>query len=545
MTTNRKTRLVWAAALAGGFLIAVVALLLLWPHDTAAGDRDAAAAAYDDEPEPREVVPMVQTVRPARNQSFMIEVQQPADVIPFYRADLSALVAGYVKRMPKGLGDQVKKGELLIDIDVPDRVQEVAEKAAVVRQRTREQELAEHRADIAREAVKVAEQNIKQRQSEVIVADAEKEWRRLELGRYRRLAGKEAITRDFVDEKIKFYRAAQAGAVTARVAVQKANADLEEAKAKLKAALADIKLKASLVEVALQDLARAEALAQYAQLRASWDGMVIRREVDPGDFVQNAASGHPQPLLSLVRTDIMTVVMKLPDYYAPYVNLDTDAIIQLPPDRLIRAKVTRFSPSIQEKDRTMRVEVDLFNRRLTDYHKFILNGVSAFLPGMTTGGAAEKAVLLAAGRSVWGDNMKGSLDPFPGFPREPTGDPEHPPRLLPRMYGHMTLLLKNSQNDYLIPRSAVFSVGGKPHILVVKHGKAERVPVSLDLKDNRLAKVTILVHKTLEDGEIDERQNLTGREEIVLKGQNEIRDGQAVRTRRTAWPSWAGTTARK
>jgi multidrug efflux pump subunit AcrA (membrane-fusion protein) len=535
MTANRRTRLVWGVSLAGGFLTVVIALLLAWPRATSAGDRDN--SGFDDDPEPREVVPVVQTVRPARNQTFMIEVQQPADVTPFYRADLSALVAGYVKRVPKGLGDSVHKGELLVDIDVPDRVQEVAEKAAVVKQRQREQELADQRAEIAQQAVKVAETSIKKMQSDVIVADAEQEWRRLELGRYKRLAGREAITRDMVDEKVKFYRAAQAGAVSARVAVQKANADLEEAKAKLKAAQADIKLKASMVDVAVQDLGRAEALAGYAQLHASWDGMVIRRDVDPGDFVQNATSGHPQVLLSLVRTDIMTVVMKLPDYYAPYVNLDTDAIIQLPPDRLIRAKVTRFSPSIHEKDRTMRVEVDLFNRNLAKYHHFILKGASAFLPGITVAGAAEKAALLAAGRSAWGDNMKGSLDPLPGFPREPRGDPEHPPRLLPRMYGHMTLLLKNFRNDYLIPRSAVFSVGGKPHILVVKNGKAERIPVSLDVRDNRLAKVTILVHKTLEDGEIDERQNLTGREEIVLKGQNEIHDGQTVKTRLTAWPS--------
>jgi multidrug resistance efflux pump len=534
MTWKRK-KIVVGIGLAAGLILVVTMLLVLWPRPTAAGHPDDFSA--EDEQEPRDAVPVVRVIRPKKNLPFIIEAQQPADVEPFYRADLMALVAGSIKRVLKGINDRVHKGELLVEVDVPDRVQDVMEKQAVVRQRMHEREVAENKAEIAAAAVKVAQQTIKQKQAEVLAADADKEAREDELKRFHGLARKGVVTPDVVVEKKKSYLAAEAASISARVAVEKANADLEEEKAKSKAARADIKLKDSLIDVASQDLARAVALADYAKLRAPFDGMVIRRDVDPGDFVHNAATGRSQPLLALVRTDIMTVVMKLPDNYAPFVTRGTDAIIQLP-GHLIKATVTRYSPSIHEKDRTMRVEVDLYNESRQNYKEFIRKGLSTFLPAVTAGRGMDSALLLSAGRNAWSDNMKTSMDPFPTFPTrvvsQPKGKRKH---LLPRMYGYMTLLLKDVQDDYLIPSKAVFSLGGKTYILVVKNNKAQRIPVDVQVRDARLAKVFVLVHKTLEGGEIDERHELTGHEAIVTGGQTEIHDGQTVNPRPIAWPA--------
>jgi hypothetical protein len=136
--------------------------------------------------------------------------------------------------------------------------------------------------------------------------------------------------------------------------------------------------------------------------------------------------------------------------------------------------------------------------------------------------------------------MKTSMDPFPTFPtrvvHQPRGKTKH---LLPRMYGYMTLLLKDFQNEYLIPSSAVFSLGGKNYILVVKNHKAQRIPVDVQVRDAKLAKVFLLVHKTLDTGEIDERHELTGTEEIIASGQTEIRDGQTVEPHAIVWPARA------
>jgi hypothetical protein len=69
--------------------------------------------------------------------------------------------------------------------------------------------------------------------------------------------------------------------------------------------------------------------------------------------VQNASSGHPEPLLSVSRTDIVTVCMRVPDSYAPYITSGTEAVLEMSelPGQRIHGKVTRFTPSLQTDTR--------------------------------------------------------------------------------------------------------------------------------------------------------------------------------------------------
>ena len=69
--------------------------------------------------------------------------------------------------------------------------------------------------------------------------------------------------------------------------------------------------------------------------------------------------------MRVVKTDVVTLVMWVPERDAPLVSKKTDAIIQLDALRgtRIRAKVTRYSDYLDpDKGRDMRVEVDLPNK---------------------------------------------------------------------------------------------------------------------------------------------------------------------------------------
>src|SRR5207247_1912941 len=134
-----------------------------------------------------------------------------------------------------------------------------------------------------------------------------------------------------------------------------------EKEVKVEVAFADIELKESLVEVARRDVERMRALADYARITAPFDGVILRRNVDPGSFVQNASTGQNEALLTIARTDLITVVSKFPDNVAPFISRDTEAAVEIDElgGLLIGGKVTRYSPSIQNSDRTMHVEVDL------------------------------------------------------------------------------------------------------------------------------------------------------------------------------------------
>src|SRR5205823_5911526 len=77
----------------------------------------------------------IKMIRPKRiGETFMFSAPQPADVRPFERAELKARVAGTVKCVHKRIGNRVKKGEVLLELYVPDLDQEVKHKDALVHQ---------------------------------------------------------------------------------------------------------------------------------------------------------------------------------------------------------------------------------------------------------------------------------------------------------------------------------------------------------------------------------------------------------------------------
>src|SRR5205823_6922739 len=143
----------------------------------------------------------------------------------------------------------------------------------------------------------------------------------------------------------------------------------------------------------------------------------------------------------------------------------TEAVIHLDdcPGSEIHARVTRFSSSIHDADRTMRVEVDLFNGDETRYRRFVARSVAGSLSPLGHDCFGEGLTLRAASVYLWRSQSKGSGETFPARPRW-TGSSAEYHRLLPGMSGYMRLLLQKFENTYLIPASAVFSRGGKLYI---------------------------------------------------------------------------------
>jgi multidrug efflux pump subunit AcrA (membrane-fusion protein) len=356
--------------------------------------------------------------------------------------------------------------------------------------------------------VDAAAGTVEEKEAEVGRADAYRTFREKERRRFQGLAagGSPGITADVVDEQTQQYESAVAASRAARGAVQKAKAELAEAQAKSEAARADVDLKEALVEVAKKDRDRARAMLGLAELRAPFDGVVTRRNADPGSFVQNAATAHTEPVLSLARTDIITVYTKLPDIYAPYVTRDTEVLIEMGvlPGWQIRGKVTRFSPSLEtpEHDRTMRVEVDLYNGTAAEYQQFL-----------------QRAK--ASGYARLKDR---ALPMFPAVKGKPTAGLDG--RLLPGMFGKMRLLLRSFPDACLIPSTALVAQGGRSFVYLVRDGRAVRAPVEVQVDDGRVAKV-VLIEKAAGGQEV--RRELTGDDVVITSNQGELSDGQAVR----------------
>ncbi len=137
------------------------------------------------------------------------------------------------------------------------------------------------------------------------------------------------------------------------------------AKANLTAAEADAAAADAAAIVARKRLEEMEVLMHYATLKAPFDGVVTERNVDPGDLVRNAANTGAvgQPLFGVAQVDKMRVRVPVPERDAIYVNVG-DAVefsCKAFGSEVIKAKVSRVARRLDPKTRSMLVEIDLPN----------------------------------------------------------------------------------------------------------------------------------------------------------------------------------------
>ncbi len=529
---NTSKRHGWIKSVVLGLLVLGAAglggLYLLHVHRAKAD-----TGTNEEESEAAEV--LVKTVHPQRDPDFQLQVERPANVEAYYRAPVEARVAGEVEWIEVARGTEVKKGDLLVKVSVPDLDADAVQKCELVKQREQELKLAES-------FVKTSEANIEEKATLLKSAVATTEFKELQYKRLYNLYLKEAIEKEKVDEANKEREVARANELAAIASKKKADAEWEDAKVKVAVAQANIRV----AEAACK---AAKALAEYARVRAPWSGTVVDRFVDPGSFVQNASTGHPTPLVTLERTDVVTVGMRVPDNVAPLVSDGTngreatEAVLELDnlPGVKIKGKVTRIAKTLEtrDRDRTMRVEVDLWNSDPKLYDAFLkANYVwdekeHKYRPrvrNIDTYKDIEKGKY--AGKEA-PDFLKEGPPPLVPKGEGQKWDPDNPPHLLADMYGKMTLILKSFAKSYLVPSVAIFHEGGRSLMYVVRtqldkdgkeHKTAHKVAVRVQVDDGDLAKVILVDKKGADLGE------LTGKEEVVISNQEELSEDQPVAT---------------
>ncbi|MCZ2343029.1 MAG: efflux RND transporter periplasmic adaptor subunit [Bacteroidales bacterium] len=524
-----------------GFLLGILTLIALGtgtavlagflPNPVIPGTSDVAL-----EPAHRKAAARsVQVIRPKLDTSIGIRLEQLAEVEPYYQADLRARVSGIVKSVYKDIGDRVHQGELLLVIDVPELDREVAQKAAVITQRLQEVAVARSGLMAAEAKRDVAEAVIKQREAELVAAQAARDLRKQRLERYQTLAARAAIGPDVIDEQMREVKASSAAVDASSAAVQRAFADLKDANSTVTAAHADIQLKQAMVQVAREDHARSAAIAGYTRIVAPFDGVVVRRTVDPGSFVQNATTGTTEPLISVARTDLITVVARVPDVAAPFLSENTRAVItvnELPGVR-IEGKVSRFTPAVRGSDRTIRVEVDLFNGDDSDRQRIVDRVVSS---GLIALGVA-RPLSVAAGLAI---EERAEAGTYKGDPLPPPALPHHTPndhtRIVPGMLGSMSLVLHDFGGASILPSTAVYTRAGQPYVMLIENDEAHQYPVRIQVDDGRIALVSLITNRRDADGHTRQRLSaLTGYEQIIASRQLELMDGQPVTPVPTEW----------
>lgn len=242
-------------------------------------------------------------------------------------------------------------------------------------------------------------------------------------------------------------------------------------------------------------------------LKAPFDGVIASRSVDPGSFVPSAAIvPGASPLLVVERHDIVTVAMKVPDTFAAQVTSETEAELRFDalPGKLLRCRLSRLAPSLDRADRTLRVEVDLYNGPREDFDELVQQAE-----------ATDRADLKGRQLPVFPEGLN---------PGEAAG-------LLPGLYGQMTLVLGRFDEVLVVPSAAIARRGGLPYLDRVVDGHIQRCRVAVDFDDGRVARVFWLES----EGSTTVRRELQATDQLVLSQQGELEDGQAVEATLTTW----------
>jgi len=228
----------------------------------------------------------------------------PGVVKPLEEAKIYSRSAGYVRRWLVDIGDKVKEGQLLAEIDTPEL----------------DAQLAQARAQLAS-----ARASVKQ-------ASAQRDFAKSNSTRYETLADQKLVSKAQVEQT-----QAQAATDEATVSAAQSNVAAQEA-----------------------NVRRLLELQGFAKVTAPFAGTITARSIDRGTLV---GDGGATPMFTVVATDPVRVFVDVPQSVAPSVRVGTDAKITVREyaGRAFAGKVTRSSGALDPELHVMTTEIQVAN----------------------------------------------------------------------------------------------------------------------------------------------------------------------------------------
>lgn len=294
---------------------------------------------------------------------------QPGTVEPFEAADLYAKASGFLQEQNVDIGSRVKKGEILARISVPEKERQVERDEARVRAaEAKVRQMAAHVAAAEAEA-KAADASVTFAEVSVRAKASYRKYREKQLKRIKELAAQNAIEAKVVDEQEDYHLSALEAENAALEAVNSARERASAARSKITEAKADLDEAKASAGVAVAEWEASKVLLDYTIIRSPYTGVVTKRTFHTGDFIKSADQGGITPVLAVERTDVMRVVIQVPDRDVPFVSRGDPAVIEI--DALpgvvfettgtTKVEVSRWADAEDPSTRTMRTEVDVKN----------------------------------------------------------------------------------------------------------------------------------------------------------------------------------------
>ncbi len=259
-----------------------------------------------------EELPVVTVVVPTRKAATH-SITLPASVEAYEKATLYSKVAGYLKRIRVDVGDTVREGEVLAELEIPE---------------------VEREYQSAEAALREAQASSDRSQADMRFKDLT----------YKRLASVRESQPNVIPQQ-----------------------EVDVARAAYETAEGDAKLAQARIELARSQVAKLKALMNYAKITSPYDGVVTERFVDPGALIQMGtnSTGNVAPVVTVASIDRVRIYLSMPEADVPSLERGVAAHVLLNafPGKVFDGKVTRFATALDPQTRTMKTYIELPNPR--------------------------------------------------------------------------------------------------------------------------------------------------------------------------------------
>jgi RND family efflux transporter MFP subunit len=263
------------------------------------------------------------TVKRAPSKS---ELQLPGSIEAVTEAPILARADGYIRKRTVDIGDRVREGQVVAEIEAPELDQQVLQAKANLEQ--------------AQAALEQAQANYQQGKSNMELA-------KITAQRWGNLGAKGVVSRQENDQYQSQYQAQVSNlqALDKAISAQKSNVTAAEA-----------------------NLSRLQNMQSYRVVRAPFDGVITQRNVDVGALV-NAGNTL---LYRVAQTATLRTYVNVPQTSSSSIHVGQTATLTVSnlPGRTFTGTVARTANSLDPATRTLLVELH------------VLNTDGALLPGM-------------------------------------------------------------------------------------------------------------------------------------------------------------------
>jgi membrane fusion protein (multidrug efflux system) len=305
-----------------------------------------------------------QDVAPVISKAVSRTVELQGELLPFLNVSIHAKVAGYVDRVLVDRGSAVKQGDLLIELSAPEMAARIAE--------------AQSKQDAAG--------------ADSLQAEAQ-------------LAAAQST----------FDRTRQAAQTPGAIAGN----ELTEAEARMNAAKALLNSRQQAKRATESAVRTLQDLQAYLKITAPFEGVVTDRMIHPGALV---GPGNDAALLTIQQVSRLRLVVPVPEEDVSGIVNGANVPFQVPawPERSYPGTIARISHTLDQKTRTMAVELDIANRDgslapgMYPILKWPVRRTrpSLFVPKTSIVTTTERTFVIRnkGGRAEWVDVKKGSVD---------------------------------------------------------------------------------------------------------------------------------------